>query len=107
MWSYSQMECGVVSNGWNILRVIVVGGELDVYLNPMATDAASADGIQPRVSAVDPTATSKRGCPLCHRQEEGREWIISQSVSSDAYGEYVKLPGKEEDCGTCSDGVRT
>ncbi len=94
MWSYSQMECGVVSNGWNILRVIVVGGELDVYLNPMATDAASADGIQPRVSAVDPTPL-QAGLSIVSSTGGGARVDYFSISKLDAYGEYVKLPGKK------------
>ena len=92
-WDYSQMECGVISNGWNLLRVIVVRGEMDVYLNPMYTDAAGPDGVQPRVSVVDPTPL-KAG--LSSVGVSGGQALVDYfSVSKvDAYGEFVKLPGK-------------
>jgi hypothetical protein len=91
-WDYSKMECGVITNGWNLLRVVVVGGEMDVYLNPMYTDAAGPDGIQPRVSVVDPTPL-KAG--MSYVGSSGGDTLVDyHSISKiDAYGEFVKMPG--------------
>ena len=91
-WSYTGMECGVVSNGWNILRIVAVGGEYDVYLNPMYTDAAGPDGVQPRVSVVDPNALTEGMAFVQTVGGAARVDYFSISKTS-AYGEYVKLPG--------------
>ena len=46
----STLDCGLASNGWNMLRVVAEGPMLSVYANPMFPEAASTAGIQPRIS---------------------------------------------------------
>jgi hypothetical protein len=60
--SAPQMECGVLARSWNILRVVVEGGKVSVWLNTMWTDTqgpGTAKGgapvtAAPRLIAVDP-----------------------------------------------------
>jgi len=53
-FNMSSLDCGLVSDGWNMLRVVANGSQIDVYANPMAPEAFSPSGIQPRISWVDP-----------------------------------------------------
>ena len=92
-WSYNKttLECGVITNGWNLLRVIAQMGEIDVYLNPMYTDAASPDGIQPRFSTVDSSALAAGRAVVASMG--GVTLVDYFSISKlDAYGAFVKLP---------------
>ena len=91
-WVQQGMECGVVTNGWNLLRVVVRGGEIDVYLNVMYSDAAGPDGVQPRLSVVDPQPLP---AGMSYVSSLGGDTLVDyHSISKlDAYGEYVKLPG--------------
>jgi hypothetical protein len=46
----STLDCGLVTNGWNLLRAEVTDSVVNVYANPMYPEAASTEGIQPRLS---------------------------------------------------------
>lgn len=48
-YDMKKLDCGLAKNGWNMLRVVIDGHRLEVFANPMFTDAIS-EGIQPRFS---------------------------------------------------------
>ena len=51
-FNVSALACGWAMNGWNMLRVVVKGFGIDVYVNPMAPEAY-AGKIMPRISWTD------------------------------------------------------
>ena len=93
-WSFAEMECGVVDNGWNIFRIVISEGEMEIYLNMMATDAAEPFGILPRLSLVDGGQRLQDGV-MALSSENGMTRVDYVSVSRlETWGEYVKVPGK-------------
>lgn len=53
----SVLNCGLVTDGWNMLRVVSNGTSLCVYANPMFIDATDG-GIRPRACVNDDTFSS-------------------------------------------------
>jgi len=52
-FDFTTIECGVISNGWNIIRAHhYEDRRIDVYINPMHSDAITT-GIKPRLSVND------------------------------------------------------
>ena len=92
-FDYSTLDCGVPSNGWNILRVIVANGTADVYLNPMASEAM-AGGIRPRLSWRDSGALAAGKVEMRVTGDEVRVDYFS-ATKLDAFGQYVRLPGEQ------------
>ena len=91
-YNFSSLECGVATNGWNILRVIVSKGSLDVYLNPMASEAM-AGGIVPRLSWYDSDALPAGEVELTVNGGDVRVDYFS-ATKIEAFGEYVRVPGE-------------
>jgi len=55
-FNVSSLDCGWISDGWNIIRVIVEGRispQISIFLNPMAPEAY-AGGVRPRIVWTDP-----------------------------------------------------
>jgi hypothetical protein len=48
----STLDCKMISDGWNIIRIVLTGGKIDLYFNPMHIDAVNG-GIQPRLTVID------------------------------------------------------
>ena len=56
-FNMSTLNCGLSSNGWNMLRVVVQGNMFAIYANPMYLDAIQPEGILPRLTYIDNTFT--------------------------------------------------
>eukprot|EP00117_Sycon_ciliatum_P003845 scpid46271/ scgid8468/ len=56
-YDLSKRENGLIVNGWNLLRVAIVGNKTSVWFNPAHSDATGEDGtpqpIKPLIVAVD------------------------------------------------------
>ena len=89
-FNYSTLESGVVTDGWNLLRVVVSNGSVEVYLNPTASEAM-AGGILPRLSWTDSDPLPPGKVLLSDNGGELRVDYFS-ATKLDAFGQYVRLP---------------